>query len=95
LKAAQPATYDFGEEQLNYLGYDLLGKKRTKEAIQILKLNVEAYPQSSNVYDSLGEAYFNDGDKAQSIANYEKSLLLDPKNGGAIEKLKQLKVQTH
>jgi imidazolonepropionase-like amidohydrolase len=91
LRAAQPGAYDFREEQLNHLGYHLIGMGRIKDAIGILKLNAEAYPQSSNAYDSLGEAYADDGDKEFAIENYEKSLQLDPKNHGAIEKLKQLK----
>ena len=33
----------------------------------------------------------DDGDKAQAIANYEKSLQLNPKNGAAAERLKKLK----
>jgi tetratricopeptide (TPR) repeat protein len=90
LKSAHPETYDFGEEELNYLGYELLRRKKFKEAIQILKLNVEAYPHSANVFDSLGEAYLNAGDKPRAIGNYEKSLQLDPHNAGAAEKLKQL-----
>ncbi|MGH7994060.1 MAG: tetratricopeptide repeat protein, partial [Limisphaerales bacterium] len=87
----QPEAYDFREEQLNYLGYQLFEMKRIKDAIAILKLNAEAYPQSANVYDSLGEAYMDDGDKEPAIENYEKSLQLGPGNLGAIEKLKQLK----
>jgi len=42
------------------------------DAIQVFKLNVEDHPQSSNVYDSLGEAYLVDGDKALAIANYQR-----------------------
>ena len=55
------------------------------EAIEIFKLNVEAYPQSSNVYDSLGEAYMVKGDGEQAIMNYEISLKLDPNNSNAAE----------
>jgi len=53
--------------------------------------NTEAYPQSGNVYDSLGEAYLTDGRRELAIQNYEKSLQLDPKNANAVEKLKELK----
>jgi len=91
LRTASPEGYDFSEEQLNTLGYGLLGAKRVKDAIEILKLNVEAYPQSANVYDSLGEAYMTDGAKELAIQNYEKSLARDPANHGAREKLKQLR----
>ncbi len=90
LKAAAPGTYNFDEGQLNGLGYRLIRANKFKEAIRILQLNVEAYPQSSNVYDSLGEAYMNAGDKSQAIANYQKSLQLNPKNGGAVSMLKKL-----
>jgi hypothetical protein len=90
LKAAKAAAYNFDEDELNALGYQLLGAKKFKEAIRILQLNVEAYPQSSNVYDSLGEAYMDDGDKPQAIANYQKSLQLNPKNSGAVQRLRKL-----
>jgi tetratricopeptide (TPR) repeat protein len=90
LKAAAPATYNFDEGELNALGYQLIQAKEFKDAIRILQLNVEAYPQSSNVYDSLGEAYMDDGNKPQAIANYQKSLQLNPKNGGAILMLQKL-----
>jgi len=79
------------EGDINTLGYQLLGRKRVPEAIEILKLNVEAYPNSANAYDSLGEAYFVSGNTAQAIQNYEKSLSLDPANTNAAMMLKKLK----
>jgi hypothetical protein len=90
LKAAAPATYNFDEDELNSLGYVFIRSKKFKEAIRILQLNVEAFPQSGNVYDSLGEAYMDDGDKLQAIANYQKSLQLNPKNGNAVVMLRKL-----
>ena len=90
-KATAPATYNFDEDQLNSLGYQLLRTHQFKEAVRIFQLNVEAYPQSSNPYDSLGEAYMNGGDKPQAIANYQKSLELNPKNGNAVKMLRKLK----
>jgi tetratricopeptide (TPR) repeat protein len=92
LKAAAPTTYNFDEGELNTLGYQLIRTKKFKEAVRILQLNVEAYPQSSNVYDSLAEAYMNDGDKPQAIAHYQKSLQLNPKNGNAVLMLRKLNV---
>ena len=79
------------EGQLNMLGYRLLNSDRTSDAIEVFKLNVDAYPESANVYDSLGEAYMNNGDKKLAITNYEKSLELDPKNTNATEMLNKLK----
>jgi uncharacterized membrane protein len=92
LKAAAPATYNFDEDELNNLGYEFIRANKFKEAVGILKLNVEAYPQSSNVYDSLGEAYVDDGNKPLAIANYQKSLGLNPKNRGAVVMLQKLNV---
>ena len=91
LRASAPATYNFDENQLNTLGYQLLRTNKFKDAIRIFQLNVEAYPQSSNPYDSLGEAYMDDGDKHQAIANYQKSLQLNPKNANGVRMLQKLK----
>jgi len=82
--------YDFGEPELNRLGYQLLSMKKVAEAIEIFKLNVEMFPQSANVYDSLGEAYMAHNDKELSIANYKKSLELNPNNASAKARLATL-----
>jgi CubicO group peptidase (beta-lactamase class C family) len=93
LKRNQPQAYDFRERLLNTLGYNLIRQGKLKEAIRVLQLNVEAYPASSNVYDSLGEAYMRNGEKALAIENYEKSLKLDAANANAVEMLKKLRAQ--
>jgi CubicO group peptidase (beta-lactamase class C family) len=91
LKHTQPTEYYFNESLLNNLGYNLLISKKQKEAIEIFKLNVEMFPQSSNVYDSLGEAYMVNGDKELAIKNYEKSLELNSQNTNAVDMLKKLR----
>jgi tetratricopeptide (TPR) repeat protein len=90
LKLKDSGTYDFGEQELNQLGYLLLRSGKLKEAVEIFKLNVEAYPKSANPYDSLGEAYLNLNQKDLAIANYKKSLELNPGNTNAVEVLKKL-----
>lgn len=90
LKPKQSDVYDFSEEELNRLGYQLLGARKVDEAIEILKLNVEAYPAAFNAYDSLGEAYMTSGNKELAIANYRKSLELNPKNTNATQMLSRL-----
>ncbi len=87
----QSSEYYVSESQMNTLGYRLLGMKRVREAIEIFKLNVETYPQSANVYDSLGEAYMVNGDKELAIRNYQRSVELDPQNANAAEMLKKLR----
>lgn len=54
---------------------------------------MEAYPQSYNTYDSLGEAYMDDGNKHLAIENYEKSLQLNSGNHNGVAMLKKLKAQ--
>jgi CubicO group peptidase (beta-lactamase class C family) len=90
LKRAEPNGFDFSEAELNNLGYLLLSKGRTQDAIAIFKLNVEQYPKSGNVYDSLAEAYESAGQKPLAIANYRKSVELDPSNQHGKDKLKEL-----
>jgi uncharacterized membrane protein len=90
LKATQAGVYNFDESELNNLGYELIRKKEFKKAIRIFQLNVEAYPHSSNAYDSLAEGYMDDGDRVQAIANYEKALQLDPKNRNSALMLRKL-----
>ena len=51
-----------------------------QQAIRLFQRNVQEYPESGNVWDSLGEAYAAAGKKDLAIKNYEKSLQLDPKN---------------
>ena len=87
---ANHAAWNFEESQLNTLGYQFLRAKKFKEAIRIFQLNVEAYPRSSNTWDSLGEAYLDDGNKPQSIAHYRKALQLNPRNGSAATALRKL-----
>ena len=72
------------------LGYQLLGKNRLEDAINIFKLNVEFFPGASNPYDSLGEAYMLNGNKELAIKNYKKSIELNPENTNGAEMLKIL-----
>jgi CubicO group peptidase (beta-lactamase class C family) len=90
LKNTKPDNYNFKEYELNRLGYQLLGDKKIDAAIEIFKLNIESYPESSNVYDSLGEAYMKNDQNELAIKNYEKSLELNPENTNAVEMIKVL-----
>jgi tetratricopeptide (TPR) repeat protein len=77
------AKVQLSENDLNAFGYSLMRKHKNLEAIEIFKLNTQLFPQSWNVYDSLGEAYFNIGNKKMAIQNYKKSLELNPNNNYA------------
>ena len=91
LKNNMGDEYDFREPQLNMLGYLLLRNQMVKEAIEIFKLNSEAFPESANVYDSLAEGYLFDGNTKLAEVNYRKSLELNPDNENAREMLNKIK----
>ncbi|WCL55048.1 serine hydrolase [Gimibacter soli] len=75
---------------INKVGYELLFKGMTAEALTLFELNTRDYPNSANVWDSLGEAKLASGDKDAAIANYQKSLQIDPTNMNAVRVLERL-----
>ncbi len=80
-----------GEADINMLGYQMVNRHQIALAIVVFTFNVAAYPESSNVYDSLAEAYMNDGQIERSIRNYEKSIKLDPKNDHARQMIAEMR----
>ena len=90
-KANPKSRYVDSESPMNTFGYVLLGKKRVADAIEIFKLNTEAYPKSANVYDSLGDAYQAAGRKDDAIKSYEKALAIDPNYPSSVESIRKLR----
>jgi tetratricopeptide (TPR) repeat protein len=68
------------EPLINQLGYQALFAGRADEAIWIFKTNVERYPDSANVYDSLAEAYERGGKLELAAPLYEKAQTLGQQN---------------
>jgi CubicO group peptidase (beta-lactamase class C family) len=89
-KLKNDPAYALLESDMNNVGYQLLQTGKTKEALEVFKINAETYPKSGNAYDSLGEAYLTDGNKKLAIINYKKSVALDPKNEGGKKALEEL-----
>ncbi|MGK0386321.1 MAG: CubicO group peptidase (beta-lactamase class C family) [Patiriisocius sp.] len=94
LKNNQADKYNFSENQLNQLGYHYLGNDKTEQAVAIFKINKDAFPNSSNVYDSYGEALLASGEKEKAIENYLKAVELNPGSKEGIKILKELGVAT-
>lgn len=88
-RAANPG-FSADEHELNDWGYRLLAFGKPRSALAVLKLTADLYPASGNAFDSLGEAYAANGDKASAIVAYRKSLDLDPANKNAENWLKRL-----
>jgi hypothetical protein len=78
------------EDDMNNLGYNYLGAENLDAALLVFKLNVEAFPESWNVYDSYGEALLASGDTENSILNYQRSIELNPDNEGGKKALEEL-----
>lgn len=72
------------EAEVNGLGYRLLRRKKTPEAVRVLRLNVERFPESANTHDSLGEALLAAGDTAAAIASYRRAAELGLESSAAV-----------
>lgn len=92
----------FAELPINLLGYDRLQAGATEDAIELFKLNTEAYPASANAQDSLSDGYLAAGKNDLALAAEEKCLELLPRDTmnadfkaqlekGAREKIAKLK----
>ncbi|WP_165851780.1 serine hydrolase [Chryseobacterium pennipullorum] len=89
-KTADPDHEQLSERFINEAGYDLLRKKDYTKSIDVLRVNTLLYPKSDNVYDSLGEAYLNAGQKDKAKENYQKVLQINPKHENAAKVLQTL-----
>jgi predicted alpha/beta superfamily hydrolase len=78
------------ESIINNFGY-LFMQSDVNKAIEFFQLNIDMYPDSYNVYDSMGEAWMNKGDYKKAIGYYEKSVALNPNNEGAKDMIKKMK----
>lgn len=97
-----PKSPFISEQIIEWMAYEHLQAGDIKQTLEILKLNAAAYPNSPNVYDSLGDAYLAAGEKELARQNTEKALALlpsdtaDPQNvrdsikASAEERLKKL-----
>jgi hypothetical protein len=89
-KSRSQTTEKLPESFVNALGYQMLQAKRMADAVTLFTFNTEQYPNSWNVYDSLGEAYADNANYDLAIMNYRRSLALNSKNTGAGKMLKDL-----
>lgn len=86
--------YHLDENEMNLSGYKLLGEESIEEAAAVFKLNVEAFENSFNVYDSYGEVLLMQGDTMVAIENYKRSVQLNPNNENGIKILEGLGIDT-
>ncbi|PZX46909.1 CocE/NonD family hydrolase [Algoriphagus chordae] len=91
LQSENPSL-ELPEGNLNTLGLQLVfNPKTSQQGINVFLLATSLYPNSANLFDSLGEAYLFMGNNKEAISSFEKSLELYPQNQNAIDRLKELK----
>jgi tetratricopeptide (TPR) repeat protein len=82
--------YDFGQGTLNKMGEGLLRGKKPAEALTLLSLNVEFFPEAPWTLYLLGEAHRALGHREDALAAYRKSAALEPQNPMAAQRLKEM-----
>jgi tetratricopeptide (TPR) repeat protein len=86
--------YYLDEREMNSTGYEFMQSRKLKEAAETFRVNIKAFPKSSNVYDSYGEVLMALGNKTEAIENYRQSVKLNPGNEGGLKILKDNGVNT-
>ena len=90
LKERHARYIDIDEYLMNQKAYQFLGAERFDEAIALLQIITELFPDSWNAYDSLGEVYLKAHRVELAKRSYKKSLELNPKNQNAVDALKHI-----
>ncbi len=89
------AEYELDENAINLRGYQVLNEElNTDKALAIFEINMEAFPESYDVYDSMGEALYRKGSIQEAINYYKKSLAINPANTNAEKMIKKIGVET-
>jgi len=86
----QESNKGFSERGLNYFGYQLIEVGKLSAAVAFFELNTQQHPESSNAFDSLGEAYLANKEFKKALKAYEKSLLLDENNKNASKAISKI-----
>jgi len=88
---AMQTRYDFEEFDINIVAYRLMENNRLDEAEHLFQFNMDLYPESWNVYDSMGELLLKKGQIDKAIHFYQQSLKLNPKSESGKRALQEIK----
>jgi hypothetical protein len=90
LAGLSPIKSPLIDDGYNDIGFQLLKARNYEAAYKAFKLSENCYPESWSVYHGLGETYRLMGQKQLALANYKKSLLLNPNNEGSLKGITRL-----
>ncbi len=90
LRREDPARTLFGDEPMRELGYDLMSQGQLDAAVQVLALNVGAYPGSSGADSMLAETYNRIGEREKALESCRTALELDPDNAHCASLMAQI-----
>lgn len=85
IKTSVKTEYNIDENELIDCGYDLLRKGKIGESIAVLKIASELMPESWNVWNCLGDAYWTADQLREALSSYKESLRLNAGNANAQE----------
>ncbi len=80
----------FSAGHMNGMAYRYLNMDRPEDAIVLLQIALDAFPENSNLHDSLGEMYFQQKDYENASRHYRESLRLDGSNQNAAQMLEEI-----
>lgn len=72
--------YDLSEMEFRSAGYEFIGSKSYPEAIAVMEMGIELFPESAKLFAEMGEAYLMQGDKEKSLESFRRAAGLDPDN---------------
>jgi tetratricopeptide (TPR) repeat protein len=84
-------VYKTLEDYISSLGNEWARGEKYYEAINVLRINAQLYPESPFVYDDLGEVYLKDRQYKKAIESFRKSIACNPANKNAVRKLDKIK----
>lgn len=83
-------AYDFREGSLEEVARQLAAANKPDDALAILDLAAQEYPQSGNVAFMQGETLLQKGDKPAALARFKRALELQPQNPMAKRRVAEL-----
>lgn len=91
LRQQKPDDYNFAPGQIGIVVNRLMQRRKAAEALELLAVAREAFPQEPGFFARSGEAYAAVGKREEAIRMYEQAAALMPHGTESMEMLRRLK----